>query len=46
MPTTVAPAPTDNPHIGPVDTGIPLVDDTLNALVLALTGLLRSLDGA
>jgi hypothetical protein len=45
--TTIAPPPTPpNPNIGPVDTGIPLIDNTINALVEALTGLLRSLGGS
>lgn len=44
--TTVPPPTPPNPDIGPVDTGIPLIDNTINALVSALTGLLRSLGGS
>lgn len=46
-PTTVpaGPAPVSSPPTtrGPVDLGIPVVDNTLNAVVDALSGLLRSL---
>ncbi len=47
VPTTVpAPSTGDNPDIGPVNTGIPLIDQTNNALVEALTSLLRGLGGS
>ena len=46
VPTTVPPATGPIPTVGPVDTGIPLIDDTINALVAALTGLLRGLGGS
>ncbi len=45
IPTLPPPEP-PIPSVGPLDTGIPLLDDTINALVAALTGLLRGLGGA
>ncbi len=45
VPTTVPQPAPDNPDIGPVNTGIPLIDQTINALVQALNGLLRGLGG-
>lgn len=42
--TTTAPAPTTPTTLtGPLNTGAPLIDDTINSLVNTLTGLLRSL---
>ena len=40
---TVPPPSTPNPNAGPLNTGIPLLDATINALVETLTGLLRTL---
>ncbi|MEA2901373.1 MAG: putative surface-exposed virulence protein [Actinomycetota bacterium] len=45
IPTLPPPGP-PIPPVGPLDTGIPVLDDTINALVAALTGLLRGLGGA
>jgi len=46
VPTTVSPPTPPNPDSGPVNTGIPLLDDTINALVETLSGLLASLGGS
>lgn len=43
VPTTVPPPTIPNPNAGPLNTGIPVLDDTINALVETLTGLLSSL---
>lgn len=43
VPTTVSPPTPPNPNIGPLNTGIPILDNTINALVETLSGLLRSL---
>ena len=46
--TTAPPAPTTPTTVGPtgpLNTGSPLVDETVNSLVDTLTGLLRSLGG-
>jgi hypothetical protein len=43
--TTTPPATTPTTVAGPLNTGSPLVDDTINSLVNTLTGLLRSLGG-
>ena len=43
VPTTVPPPTPPNPNIGPLNTGIPLLDNTINSLVETLSGLLRSL---
>ena len=43
---TLPPPDAPIPTVGPLDTGIPLLDDTINALVAALSGLLRGLGGA
>lgn len=40
---TPTPTPTPTPAVGPLNTGIPLLDDTVRAVVEALTGLLREL---
>jgi len=45
VPTTIPSVTGPNPHTGPIDTGIPVIDDTLNALVAALVGLLRGIGG-
>ncbi|HEX7277645.1 MAG TPA: hypothetical protein VF244_09760, partial [Acidimicrobiales bacterium] len=45
VPTTVPPPTPPNPNIGPLTTGIPILDNTINALVETLSGLLRSLGG-
>jgi hypothetical protein len=42
-PRTAPPPSTPSPEIGPLNTGIPLIDETINALVETLSGLLRSL---
>lgn len=39
------PAPTTSTTVGPLNTGLPLIDNTVNSLVDILTGLLRSLGG-
>jgi hypothetical protein len=44
-PTTTAPPTTSTTLVGPLNTGSPLIDDTVNSLVNTLTGLLRSLGG-
>lgn len=44
-PTTTAPPTTSTTVPGPLNTGSPLIDDTVNSLVNTLTGLLRSLGG-
>ncbi|HVF14478.1 MAG TPA: hypothetical protein VM942_07760 [Acidimicrobiales bacterium] len=45
-PTVPAPtAPTTIPPVGPLNTGIPILDETINALVETLSGLLRGLGG-
>jgi hypothetical protein len=43
--TTTPPPTTSTTSVGPLNTGSPLVDDTVNSLVNTLTGLLRSLGG-
>ncbi len=43
--TTVAPSTTPTTLTGPLNTGAPVIDETINSLVDTLTGLLRSLGG-
>lgn len=43
--TTTAPTTTSTTVVGPLNTGSPVLDDTVNNLVQTLTGLLRSLGG-
>jgi hypothetical protein len=44
--TTTAPPPTTTTTVaGALNTGSPLIDNTVNSLVNTLTGLLRSLGG-
>jgi hypothetical protein len=43
--TAPPPAPTTTIAAGPLNTGSPLIDETVNSLVDTLTGLLRSLGG-
>jgi len=45
VPTTVPPPTPPNPNVGPINTGIPILDNTINSLVETLSGLLRSLGG-
>ncbi len=43
--TTVAPSTTPTTLTGPLNTGAPLIDETINSVVKTLTGLLNSLGG-